>query len=124
MSPVAPFLLRSDDNPEGIPVSVFDGFVQAAKADTPAWMKTFLDIFFSTGSERDASVSDEAFQGNWNLATVASARSAYIMRHAARKDWQHRTPGHQERTVLAHAAQLGCCVIVPLTNSPRSKSRP
>jgi non-heme chloroperoxidase len=86
MSPVAPFLLRSDDNPEGIPASVFDGFVQAAKADTPAWMKTFLDIFFSTDSERDASVSDEAFQANWNFATVASARSAYIMRHTARKD--------------------------------------
>src|SRR2546423_10504544 len=49
VSPIAPFLLQTDDNPEGVPRSVFDGFVAAAKADTPAWMKTFLDIFFSTG---------------------------------------------------------------------------
>jgi pimeloyl-ACP methyl ester carboxylesterase len=76
VSPIAPFLLQTDDNPEGVPGSVFDGFVAAAKADTPAWMKTFLDIFFSTGTARDGSVSDEAFQANWNLATAASATAA------------------------------------------------
>jgi non-heme chloroperoxidase len=76
LSPLQPYLLQADDNPEGVPGSVFDGFVEAAKADTPAWMTTFLDIFFSTGASRDPSVSDEAFHANWNLATTASATAA------------------------------------------------
>ncbi len=76
VSPLQPFLLQTDDNPVGVPQSVFDGFVQSAKADMPAWMKTFLEVFFGTGTGRDASVSDEAFQANWNLAITASATAA------------------------------------------------
>jgi non-heme chloroperoxidase len=73
VSPIPPFLLQTGDNPEGVPASVFDGFTRSAKADLPAWMKAFLNNFFSTGSGRDTGVSDEAFQANWNLAITASA---------------------------------------------------
>jgi pimeloyl-ACP methyl ester carboxylesterase len=52
VSPIPPFLLQTDDNPEGLPGNVFDGFIQTAKADIPAWMTTFLDIFYSTGAKR------------------------------------------------------------------------
>jgi non-heme chloroperoxidase len=76
VSPIAPFLLQADDNPEGIPGSVYDEFIQTAKADIPAWMTTFLDVFYSTGAQRDASVSDQAFQASWNLGTAASATAA------------------------------------------------
>jgi pimeloyl-ACP methyl ester carboxylesterase len=76
VSPIPPFLLQTDDNPEGLPASLFDGFAETAKADMPAWMKGFLGNFFSTGAKRDTSVSDEAFQANWNLATSASAAAA------------------------------------------------
>src|SRR6201994_62850 len=33
VSPIPPFLLQADDNPDGLPQSLFDGFVDAAKAD-------------------------------------------------------------------------------------------
>src|SRR5437870_11111308 len=39
VSPIPPFLLQTDDNPEGLPGSLFEGFMQSARADTPAWMK-------------------------------------------------------------------------------------
>jgi non-heme chloroperoxidase len=35
VSPIPPFLLQTGDNPEGLPASLFDGFIQAATADTP-----------------------------------------------------------------------------------------
>lgn len=76
VSPLQPFLLQTGENPDGLPESVFDGFVQSAKADMPAWMKAFLEVFFGTGTGRDASVSDEAFQANWNVAVNASATAA------------------------------------------------
>lgn len=41
--PALPFLLQTDNNPESLPGSLFEGFIQAAKADSPAWMKGFLD---------------------------------------------------------------------------------
>ena len=52
VSPIPPYLLQSADNPDGVPQSLFDGFAQAATADTPAWMKGFLDNFYNAGTLR------------------------------------------------------------------------
>jgi non-heme chloroperoxidase len=76
VAPIPPFLLQASDNPEGVPESVFDGFAEAAEADTPAWMETFLDVFYSTGVDGRKLVSDQAYKVSWNLATVASATAA------------------------------------------------
>ena len=76
VSPIPPFLLQMHDNPDGIPASVFDGFTEAARHDTPAWMKGFLDNFYNFDKLRGTLVSDEAFRSSWNLATNASARAA------------------------------------------------
>ncbi len=76
VSPIPPFLLQTSDNPDGVPQSLFDGFVQAAQADMPAWMKGFLDNFYSVDSLRGTLVSDEAYRSSWNLAATASATAA------------------------------------------------
>jgi non-heme chloroperoxidase len=76
VSPIPPFLLQTDDNPEGLPGSLFDGFMQTAKADTPAWMKGFLDNFYNMDQFGGTLVSDQAFQASWNIAADASATAA------------------------------------------------
>jgi non-heme chloroperoxidase len=76
VAPIPPFLLQTPDNPQGVPASVFDGFIQAARQDTPAWMKGFLDTFYNIGKLRGTLVSDQAFQASWNLAITASATAA------------------------------------------------
>jgi non-heme chloroperoxidase len=76
VSPIPPFLLQTSDNPEGVPQSLFDGFIQAAKADTPAWMKGFLDNFYNYDTLRGTLVSEQAYQASWNLAVTASATAA------------------------------------------------
>jgi len=76
ISPIAPYLLRADDNPDGVPRSLFDGFAQTALGDTPAWMKGFLDNFYNIDSLRGTLVSDQAYQASWNLAATASATAA------------------------------------------------
>jgi non-heme chloroperoxidase len=76
ISPIPPYLLQADDNPNGVPESLFDGFVQAARADTPAWMKGFLDNFYNANTLRGSLVSDQAYQASWNLAVIASATAA------------------------------------------------
>jgi pimeloyl-ACP methyl ester carboxylesterase len=76
VSPIPPFLLHTDDNPEGLPGTLFDGFAQAAGADTPAWMKGFLDNFYNMDVLGGTLVSEQAFQASWNVATAASAAAA------------------------------------------------
>jgi non-heme chloroperoxidase len=76
ISPIPPFLPQTDDNPDGVPQGLFDGFTAAAKADTPAWMKGFLDTFYNSDTLRGTLVSDQAWQASWNLAVTASATAA------------------------------------------------
>jgi pimeloyl-ACP methyl ester carboxylesterase len=76
VSPIPPFLLQTPDNPEGVPQGLFDGFAQAAVADTPAWMKGFLDNFYNIDTLRGTLVSDQAWQASWNIAVTTSATAA------------------------------------------------
>jgi non-heme chloroperoxidase len=76
VSPIPPFLLQTSDNPDGVPQSLFDGFVQAAQSDTPAWMKGFLENFYNFDTLRGSLVSDQAYQASWNIAASASATAA------------------------------------------------
>jgi non-heme chloroperoxidase len=76
VSPIPPFLLEADDNPDGLPGSLFEGFVESAKADTPAWMKGFLDNFYNMDQYAGKLVSPEAFASSLDLALDASAIAA------------------------------------------------
>jgi non-heme chloroperoxidase len=73
ISPIPPFLLQTDDNPEGLPASLFDGFMRTAAADEPAWMKGFLDNFYNIDVLGGKLVSDEAYRASWNVAASSSA---------------------------------------------------
>ena len=76
VSPIPPLLLQTPDNPDGLPASLFDGFIEAARQDMPAWMKGFLDSFYNIDKLRGTLVSDQAYQASWNVASSASAIAA------------------------------------------------
>jgi non-heme chloroperoxidase len=76
VSPIPPFLRETSNNPEGLPGSLFEGFMHDAKADTPAWMKGFLDNFYNMDVLGGKLVSDQAFQASFAVAASASATAA------------------------------------------------
>jgi len=76
VSPIPPYLLQTSNNPDGVPQNLFDGFAQAARADTSAWMKGFLENFYNIDTLRGTLISEQAFQASWNLAVTASATAA------------------------------------------------
>jgi non-heme chloroperoxidase len=76
VSPIPPFLLQTPENPDGLPANLFDGFMQQARDDMPAWMNGFLENFFNYDKLRGKLVSEQAFQANWNLAVSSSATAA------------------------------------------------
>jgi non-heme chloroperoxidase len=76
VSPIPPFLRETSNNPEGLPGSLFEGFMHDARADTPAWMKGFLDNFYNMDVLGGTLVSDQAFQASFAIAAGASATAA------------------------------------------------
>ena len=50
--------------------------MQAAIADSPAFLKGFLDSFYNIDVFGGNLVSDQAFQASWNVASGASATAA------------------------------------------------
>jgi non-heme chloroperoxidase len=72
LGPIPPFLLLTDDNPEGVEKKVFDQIMAAIVADRPAYLKDFLDNFYNVDTFRGTRVSDQAWQMSWNVAVDAS----------------------------------------------------
>lgn len=72
ISAVPPFLLKTTDNPMGIEKGVFDGFKFAILQDRPAFLSKFLSDFYNVDVLKGKSISDQAVQASWNVASVAS----------------------------------------------------
>ncbi|BCW49945.1 alpha/beta hydrolase [Arthrobacter sp. StoSoilB13] len=74
LASLEPFLLKTDDNPDGVPQDVFDGLSQAVKADRYAFFTDFFKNFYNSdaflGTER---LSQESVDASWNLASQSGA---------------------------------------------------
>ena len=71
-----PFLLQTDDNPTGVPQSVFDGLLAAVKADRYAFYTGFFDNFFNTKDHLGTRLSEEALTASKALAYASSPFSS------------------------------------------------
>jgi pimeloyl-ACP methyl ester carboxylesterase len=73
MGGIPPFLLKTDDNPEGVDGSVFEGIEKAVAADRYAFFTEFFKNFYNTDVNLGKRVSEQAVQASWNVAASASA---------------------------------------------------
>lgn len=67
-----PYLLQADDNPAGVPQSVFDGLLAAVQDDRYAFFTQFFAGFFNTDEFLGNRLSQEALDANQQLAYNAS----------------------------------------------------
>jgi len=74
---VPPFLLKTQDNPEGVGQDVFDGIQKAIAIDRYAFFTEFFKNFFNTDTLMGKRISEETVQACWNLAATASAKASY-----------------------------------------------
>jgi non-heme chloroperoxidase len=77
MAPLAPFLLKTGDNPEGVEKSLFDGFQKAIIADRFAFLTQFCDTFFNYSENKGKWVSEEAHRAHWQIGAHASAKGTH-----------------------------------------------
>ena len=102
VSAIPPFLLQTDDNPEGLSGSLFNGFIETAKADTPAWMKGFLEDFYNLDVFGGSLVSDQAFQVSLNVANAASATAAVACIPTWETDFRQDLPKIDVPVLVVH----------------------
>ncbi|MEU1122215.1 alpha/beta hydrolase [Streptomyces sp. NPDC005899] len=74
LASLEPFLLITDDNPDGAaPASFFQGVSDAAKKDRYAFFTDFYNDFFNLDENLGTRVSEEPVRNAWNVAAGAGA---------------------------------------------------
>jgi non-heme chloroperoxidase len=63
---IVPYLLQTDDNPDGVPQATFDQMTQDMLDDRPKFMRGFLNTFFGVGFMSHP-VSDEVLDMAWMM---------------------------------------------------------
>ena len=79
LASLEPFLLQTDDNPTGVPSSVFDGIRNAAIEDRYAWFTNFYNDFFNTDNFLGNRLSEEALRNSWNVAAGSSWYASFAV---------------------------------------------
>jgi non-heme chloroperoxidase len=91
-APIPPFLLRTEDNPEGVEGGVFSRIKREIRADRYAFLKQFFDNFYNVDPLRGTRVSDEVLQASFNLGASASAKGTYDCVDAWLTDFREDLP--------------------------------
>jgi len=98
-----PFLLKTDDNPDGVPQDVFDGLTEAVTADRYAFFTEFFKNFYNTdtflGTDR---LSKEAVDASWNLAAGAGATASVAAQPTWLTDFRADIPRIDVPALIVH----------------------
>ena len=99
---VVPYMLQTDDNPEGVPQATFDQMTQDMMADRPAFMRGFLKTFFGVGFISHP-VSDEVLDACWNMTMQAGLRPTLQAAAAfSSTDFRSDLPAFTVPTLIIH----------------------
>ncbi len=74
VSSVVPFMLKTDDNPDGTDQSVFDDMTKQMKEDRAKFFAAFFKDFYGVGYVTQPT-SDEVIEASWIVAMQASLKA-------------------------------------------------
>jgi pimeloyl-ACP methyl ester carboxylesterase len=74
VSAVTPYLLKTDDNPDGVDGGIFDGMIEGLRKDRPNFLATFAKSFFNAGM-LNFQISSEILQQFVDQALEASPKA-------------------------------------------------
>jgi pimeloyl-ACP methyl ester carboxylesterase len=79
LASLEPYLVQADDNPEGVPQSVFDGIEAAAKEDRFAWFTGFYQNFYNLDENLGTRIGQDAVNASWAVAIGSAPVAAYAV---------------------------------------------
>ena len=102
---IPPFLLQTDDNPEGVPGEVFEGIKAAVVKDRYAYFKDFFDNFYNVDVLGGSRISEQAWQASFNVAAGASPHASYACVDSWLTDFRGDLPKIDVPILVVHGTE-------------------
>lgn len=105
ISSIAPFLLKTDDNPEGVDRSVFTGIETAIQDDRPDFLRGFLKSFYNFDALGGSRISQAVLDVNWSVAVQASPKATLDCVGAWLEDFRDDVAAIDVPTLIIHGTE-------------------
>jgi non-heme chloroperoxidase len=102
---IPPFLLKTDDNPEGVDGAVFEGIKAAIVKDRYAYFKDFFDNFYNTDKLAPERIGEQAVQASFNVAAGSSPYATYACVDTWLTDFRGDLPKIDVPTLVVHGTE-------------------
>jgi non-heme chloroperoxidase len=99
---LGPYLVKTQDNPEGVDGKVFADIKAAIRADRPAFLMEFLRNFYNYDVTGGKLVSERVLEDNWNVAAGASATGTLACVDAWIEDFRKDVKKNTVPTLILH----------------------
>jgi non-heme chloroperoxidase len=133
---IPPFVLKTDDNPEGVDSKVFDDIKSAVAGDRYAFFEGFFNNFYNVDVLGGTRISDRAWQASFNVAADCSPFASYSCVDTWLTDFRADLPkidvpvlvmhGTEDRilpfevTAARLPALISDCTLVPVEGGPHN----
>jgi non-heme chloroperoxidase len=102
---IPPFLLKTDDNPEGVDSAVFEGIKEQVLRDRYVWFKQFFDDFYNVDKLAPDRISEQAWQASFQVAAGASPHATYACVDTWLTDFREDLPKIDVPTLVVHGTE-------------------
>jgi non-heme chloroperoxidase len=102
---IPPFLLKTDDNPEGVDGQVFEDIKAAIVRDRYAYFKDFFDNFYNVDTFGGTRISEQAWQASFNVAAGASPYASYVCVDTWLTDFRDDLPKIDVPMLVVHGTE-------------------
>ena len=102
---IPPFLLKTDDNPEGVDGQVFRDIQAAIVKDRYAYFKDFLDNFYNVDKFAPVRISEQAWQASFNVAAASSPHATYACVGTWLTDFRADLPNIDVPMLVVHGTE-------------------
>ena len=133
---IPPFVLKRDDNPEGVDGEVFEGIKAAIVDDRYAFFQDFFNNFYNVDVLGGSRISDRAWQASFNVAVGASPYASYACVDTWVTDFREDLPKINVPVLVLHGtadrilpfeataarlpALIADCKLVPVEGGPHN----
>jgi non-heme chloroperoxidase len=133
---IPPFVLKTDDNPEGVDGKVFADIKAAIVNDRYAFFEGFFNNFYNTDVLGGTRISDRAWQASFNVAVGSSPFASYACVDTWLTDFRADLPKIDVPVLVMHGTEdrilpfestagrlpslIADCTLVPVEGGPHN----
>jgi non-heme chloroperoxidase len=133
---IPPFVLKTDDNPEGVDGKVFADIKAVIVNDRYAYFEDFLNNFYNVDVLGGTRISDRAWQASFNVAAASSPFATYVCVDTWLTDFRADLPKIDVPVLVMHGtddrilpfestaarlpALIADCTLIPVKGGPHN----